>query len=325
MNIPSEQSKRVQELARGFIARTGMAPADFASRVGYSLSAMQMFLGGKYATVAKDAGLCSAILNFLEHSPLAAPDEFTGTIYETGAVQVMRQVFASLLDRPRVYMVYAPPGSGKTDIARSLISQDTAERGMPAIFRIYCRARITPRDLMRRVAYACGSSANISIERVIANLRYDFRGQRVLLYFDESQHLSIDCLETARELLDEDPRFSLCFAGSHDLDKIFTGFAGSLEQLERRITDKVSLPPLTRAEAADILRRELAEAAPRLDAALIQRQIDLATITVRVDKRNQSYISIGRLMAVARETREGLATQASAATQAEFEGMEAVQ
>jgi type II secretory pathway predicted ATPase ExeA len=290
-----------------------MAPADFASRVGYAHATMGMFLSGKYSTVAREEAICAAILNFLEHNPLAAPDEFFGTIYETGAVKVMRRVYRSLLDQPRVYMVYAPPGSGKTDIARYLISKDTAERGLPRIFRIYCRARITPRDLMRRVANACGSATNISIERVMANLRYDFRGQRVLLYFDESQHLSIDCLETARELLDEDPRFSLCFAGSHELDRIFTSFAGNLEQLERRITDKINLPPLTRPEAADILRRELAEAAPKLDAALIQKQIDLATITVRVEKRNQSYISIGRLMAAAREVKESLAAALSQA------------
>jgi len=214
------------------------------------------------------------------------------------------------MERPRVYMIYAPPGSGKTDIARHLISESNADRGAaPNIFRIYCRARITPRDLMRRVSYACGSAPHISIERAIANLRYDFRGQRVILYFDEAQHLSIDCFETARELLDEAPRFSLCFSGSHELEKIFTGFVGTLEQLERRVTDKVRLPALTRTEAADILRSELTEVLPHMDQALLQQQIELATITVRVDKKAQRYISIGRLMAAAHEVRKTLATQ----------------
>jgi DNA transposition AAA+ family ATPase len=312
MTGPNEHSQRVLKLALDFIGRTGMTPADFAGRVGYAYSTMQLFLTGKYTPAQSDAHICAAILQFLEHNPLASPEEFTGKIYETGAVKTMRKVFASLMERPRVYMIYAPPGSGKTDIARYLIAERNAGQGRtPSIFRIYCRARIGPRDLMRRVAYACGSAPHTSIERAIANLRYDFRGQRVILYFDESQHLSIDCFETARELLDEEPRFSLCFAGSHELDRIFSGFVGTLEQLERRITDKVRLPALTRDEAANILHAELDEVLPQMDPALLQQQIELATITVRVEKKAQRYISIGRLMAAAREVRETLAATAA--------------
>jgi type II secretory pathway predicted ATPase ExeA len=220
----------------------------------------------------------------------------------------MRSVFTQLLERPQIFMVYAPPGSGKTDIARYLISQHNAQR--PAeektyIFRVYCRARICPRDLMKRVATACGTEAHTAIDRAIHNLRWDFRGARVVLYFDEAQHLSIDCMEVVRELLDEDPRFSLCFAGSHELDRIFADFAGRLEQLERRISDKITLPPVTADEAAGILKSELAGLT--LDAALIRQQIELATISVRVDRKAQRYISIGRLMAAIREIRAGLA------------------
>jgi DNA transposition AAA+ family ATPase len=157
------------------------------------------------------------------------------------------------------------------------------------------------------VAYACGSDPHTAIERAIANLRYEFRDERPVLYFDEAQHLSIDALETVRELLDEEPRFSLCFVGSHELEKVFSGWAGSLEQLERRIADKIHLPALTRDEAVGILRQELAEVAPDLNAALIQQQIELAAVTVRVERKSQRYISIGRLMANAREARENLA------------------
>jgi type II secretory pathway predicted ATPase ExeA len=158
---------------------------------------------------------------------------------------------------------------------------------------------------MKRVATACGTEAHTAIDRAIHNLRWDFRGARVVLYFDEAQHLSIDCMEVVRELLDEDPRFSLCFAGSHELDRIFADFAGRLEQLERRISDKITLPPVTADEAAGILKSELAGLT--LDAALIRQQIELATISVRVDRKAQRYISIGRLMAAIREIRAGLA------------------
>jgi type II secretory pathway predicted ATPase ExeA len=116
-----------------------------------------------------------------------------------------------------------------------------------------------------------------------------------------------------RELLDEDPRFSLCFAGSHELDRTFARFAGTLEQLERRISDKVTLPAVTADEAAGILRSELPGAA--LDSSHIRQQIELATISVRVDKKTRRYISIGRLMAAIREIREGLAAQAEPETE----------
>jgi DNA transposition AAA+ family ATPase len=301
---------RVQKLAQEYINRSGMSAVDFARRIGYSHPTVSLFLAGKYGQITPHIDkVAEAALSFIEKYPVEE-DAWTGNIYETGAVKVMRGVFARLLERPQVYLVYAPPGSGKTDIARHLINQHNAGRAagdMRFIFRVYCRSCIRPRDLMRRISAACGTEANTAIDRAIRNLRWDFKGARVLLYFDEAQHLSIDCFETVRELLDEDPRFSLCFAGSHELDRTFAKFAGTLEQLQRRITDKVTLPAITAEEAAGILRSELAPFA--LDNALIREQIAGATISVRVDKKSRSYISMGRIMAQIREIREGLAAR----------------
>jgi DNA transposition AAA+ family ATPase len=50
------------------------------------------------------------------------------------------------------------------------------------------------------------------------------------LVFDEAQHLSIECLETLRELLDQPPHCGLLFAGTHELEAIFTRQALELEQ-----------------------------------------------------------------------------------------------
>jgi type II secretory pathway predicted ATPase ExeA len=300
-----------------------MSPVDFARRIGYAYSTVNLFLTGKYSQIGGDeTKIMAAVLGFIERFPLATDSLVGQNIYETQTVKVMRGVFARLLERPQVYLVYAPPGSGKTDIARHLIAQHNAQHGSEQttyIFRIYCRSRITPRDLLRRVAAACGTESSTSIDRAIHNLRLDFRGKRVVLYFDEAQHLSIECLETVRELLDEAPRFSLCFAGSHELDKLFARFAGTLEQLERRISDRVTLPPVSANEAAGILKSELSGLV--LDSALIRQQIELATISVRVERKTQRYISIGRLMAAIREIREGLALQSPVA---EPERIEAV-
>jgi DNA transposition AAA+ family ATPase len=303
----TDNTSRAQQLATGFLIRSGMSPVDFARRIGYNSSTLQQFMNGHYSKIANSSRIETAILDFIAQSPLEPESEYCGHIYETDAVRVMRGVFERLLERPQVYMVYAPPGSGKTDVARHLIAEHNARRQPDEksyIFRVYCRAKICPRDLMKRVATACGVQADTAIDRAIHNLRWDFKDARVVLYFDEAQHLSIECFETVRELLDETPRFSLCFAGSHELDRIFARFAGTLEQLERRISDKVTLPSLSADEAEGILRSELPDLP--LNQSFIRQQVELATISVRVERKTQRYISIGRIMAAVREIRAGL-------------------
>jgi DNA transposition AAA+ family ATPase len=296
---------RVQALVDDYLNRSGISPDDFARRIGYSGNTLSQYRNGHYAAITSLDRIEAAILAFVRNNPVEV-DTFVGTIYETAAVRAMRGAFANLLEEPQMYMIYGQSGLGKTDIARHLISQHNAAGGPDQktfIFRIYCRVRICPRDLMKRVATACGSQSNTAIDRALDNLRWDFRGARVLLYFDEAQRLSIDCLETVRELLDEPPHFSLCFAGDGQLYSIFNYFAGKVEQLDRRIIDKVHLPAITEEEATGILRSELGALAR--DASLVQRQIALATTTVRIHQKIQRYISVGRLMAAIREIRKG--------------------
>jgi Cdc6-like AAA superfamily ATPase len=303
---PATQTTRVDRaraFANEFLNRSGMSPVDFARRIHYSPSTLAQFRSGHYAAIADADRISAAILDFIASQPL---DEqaFDKKIYETGAVRTLRSVFARLLEEPQMYLVYAPPGSGKTDVARYLIAQHNRQRSNDDefIFRVYCRERICPRDLMKRVATKCGTQSDTAIDRALHNLAWDFRGKRVVLYFDEAQHLSLSCFETVRELLDEAPHFSLCFAGAEDLGHIFARFAGTLERFERRITDKITLPPVTAEEAAGILRSELGDL--DLGAAEIRRQIDLATTTVRIEKKVHRYISIGRIMAAIAQIRK---------------------
>ncbi len=326
----TERRHRVQKLASDYINRSGMAKPDFARRIGYAHSTLNLFLRDQYHNVgADDSQICSAILNFIDLYPVGSSEGFQGKLYEIGNVKIMRDVFARLFERPQAYMLYAPPGSGKTDVARMLIAEHNRAMASDAeqkqhIFYVYCRQGIRPRDLMRRVAQACGAVASGEIDRMLANLRWEFRNARVTLYLDEAQHLDIDCFETLRELLDQEPRFSLVFAGSHELETIFKKFAGTLEQLERRITDKVTLPAVTREEASNIVRSELKEVMPDLDRSTIAQQIDLATVSVRVKRESQSYISIGRLMAAVREIHESLSEQEAQQSQPVAEEKEAI-
>lgn len=311
-------AERVRACVKRYLGRSGMSPVDFARRVGYAYNSIQKLLNGSYVGSAyAPTHICAAVMDFIEQHPVESGPAVNHPIYETLAVKTMRETFARLLNRPLAFLSYAPPGCGKTDIAKHLIAEHNrlaARQGAGFIFRIYCRQRIRPRDLFRRIAAACGTEAHTSVDRAIHNLRFDFRGKRVLLYFDEAQHLDLDCFETVRELLDEDPHFSLCFAGSDELEATFDRFwsKGNAERLDRRITDKIYLPAVSAEEAGDILRSELPGL---LDDADIRAQIKAATISARIERKNQHYISIGRLMATVQEIREGMAAQQTAGPQ----------
>jgi DNA transposition AAA+ family ATPase len=305
----------VRQIARDFLRRTGMAPADFARRIGYHYSTFNQFYTNKYrrGPGSREEAICEAVLRFVGAQSTEAPDQFNGKLYEIGNTRAMRKALRRLCERPCILLCYAPPGSGKTDVARALIPTFRARD--VEIRRVYCRAAITKRDLMRRIAVACGSVADLGIERTIANLRYDYAGRRVVLYFDEAQHLSVECLETARELYDE-LHWSLCFAGSHQLDKIFTKWAGDLEQLERRVTDKVVLPAVTVDEARCIIRCEL----PGLNAAKVRALVERSYVEIRADKSVERYLSIGRVMANVRELQELMPEAADLATSGDSTG-----
>ena len=290
----------VRQIARNFLARTGMAPADLAGRIGYHYTTLAQFLANKYrARGSSEAAISEAVLEFVGSLPPENPDAFTGKLYEIGNTRAMRELLGRLCEQPCMALCHGQPGAGKTFVARALIPEYRAH-GVE-IRRVYCRAAISRRDLMRRIAFACGSVADIGIERTIANLRYDYAGRRVVLYLDEAQHLSVECLETVRELNDE-LHWSLCFAGSHQLDRIFLKWMGDLEQLERRLTVHVTLPPVTAEEAAGIVRSEL----PGLKAASIRALIESAHVSIRAGKSVERYLSIGRLMANIRRMQERL-------------------
>jgi DNA transposition AAA+ family ATPase len=296
MNISSHRPEDIIELAKAYLRRTGIQQQDFARHIGYAYNTVQRFLANNYARgrhESKREAICAAIVSFISTHPADVPEEFHGKLYEIGNVRALRSIFTRLSNEPCIVMSYAPPGSGKTDVARALIPQF---REPVPVIRIYCRESITPRGLIQRISEKCGSVIDGSIERSIRNLRFDFRGRRVALYFDEAQHLSVQCLETVRELHDE-LGWSLCLAGSHQLDRIFTEWAGELEQLERRITEKVYLPSVTTEEAEQIISSEL----PDLKAAKVRTLIERSYVQL---KKGEQYLSIGRVMAIIREIQE---------------------
>jgi len=211
--------------------------------------------------------------------------------------------FEKLMPRPVAYMIYAPPGSQKSFVLENEVARlnqaELADGGGRRAFYIYARQNVRPRDLIRRVAIACGSRANNDVDPMLSGIRFDFRNNRVVLVVDEAQHLSIECFETLRELLDQPPYFSLLFAGSHDLKRKFDEFSATLEQWNSRIIAKVRLPGLERAEACGIIEREIGELlSQRCTPREAQKYIDdlIKGATVRdAFEGNRTYINVRTL------------------------------
>jgi DNA transposition AAA+ family ATPase len=236
--LPEANEVRLE--LQDYLARTGMAPIDFAHRINYSRQTLDFFLNDRYSHIsANDRSIRAAIRDFIAAHPIASPPVSTGKLYETQNVRLLRKYFYEALDHRRAYYVYGAPGTQKTYVLQQLIAElnrsEIAKNGEGRLaYYIYVRQGIRSLDLMKRVAESCGAIGVGSVDRILRNLRFDFSQRKVLLVFDAAQHLSIECLETIRELLDQPPHCGLLFTGTHELEEIFTRQALELEQWRSR-------------------------------------------------------------------------------------------
>ena len=287
-----------------YCARAGLSNSDFAHRIDYSPNTLKMFVSEKYHHISGTGRLISdAITNFIARHPIEPPQEVVGSLYDTANVRTIRETFQKLLPRPVAYMIYAPPGSQKSfvlehEVARLNRSEMSKNGHGRRAYYVYARQNLRPRDLVRRIAIVCGSRVTGDIDTMLSNLRFDFRGRRVLLVIDEAQHLSIECLEVVRELLDQPPHFSLLFSGSHDLKNTFDRFSATLEQWNSRIIAKVRLPGLLRDEAEGIVWREVGELlkakGDERAAKKVAQLVDDAT-TIDAFEKGRRYINVRTL------------------------------
>jgi DNA transposition AAA+ family ATPase len=306
LSLETTAKERAGCIARlnDYLARTGLHRDDFANRINYSPVTLRKFQHDSYHQVGgSDEYLRQAIESYIAAHPIAPPTSITGELYDTENVRLIRQTFQNLLPRPVAYMIYAPPGSQKTfalenEVAR--LNRDELSKnghGRRAYY-VYGRQSLRPLDLMKRVAAACGVPGSNNIDRIIINLRHEFRTRRVLLVLDEAQHLEIECFEVLRELLDQPPHMSLLFAGSHDLKQKFDRFSATLEQWNSRIIEKVRLRGLQREEAEGIIQREVGDVLGRMPGERAAQKVDeliqLATSKDAFEK-GRTYINVRTL------------------------------
>jgi len=300
LNLP--QSNEVRRELEQYMNRTGLATSDFARRINYSVPSLQNFITGRYEAVSgSDVAIRAAIKDFINSHPIARATEIEGTLYDTANVRAWRSIFYECLDRRRAAVVYGPPGIQKSYPVESLIAELNAQeivkdgQGKCAYY-LYCPMRVRPNALLKLIAEACGSSPTGDNRRIIRNLRFDFGKRRVLIVLDEAQHLSVDCLETVRELLDR-LGCGLIFAGSHDLMRTFKR-SMELEQWNSRLRHAIELPGMTDNDARKIISGELGELPEKKIAKLIE------DATIEDPRRKLTYISARRLFSSLQEIKE---------------------
>jgi len=261
-----------------------------------------MFLGDRWPGTSRH--ICRDIRKYIADHPIAPPTQLFGELYETENVQAMRRIFESLLRKPVAYMVYAPPGSQKSFTIEALVGelnrQEMARNGSGRrAYYMYATVRMTPAQVMRAVAIACGIPSGGDVLRIARNLAFEFQCRRVVLAVDEAQHLSIDSLEALRALLDRPPNFSLLLAGSHDLHGTFDRLSSLLGQWNSRIIQKVKLPGVSVGEAEGIIEREVSEQlkamTPEKRRKKIQLLIETCTTTDAFEEGCR-YINIRTLV-----------------------------
>lgn len=301
------ESKAVREELLDYLARTGLERNDFARRINYSSMTLRSFVSGNYQDISgNDSALRFAIREFIRTHPIAADETESGQVYSTENFRLLRKYFYAALDQGRAYYEYGPPGTQKTFIVQHLIAdlnqREVAKNGngRRAVY-VYCRAKIRPTDLMKRVAESAGVSTMGNADRILRNFRFDFHGRRVLIVFDEAQHLDQDGLETIRELLDRPPHAGLLFLGSHNLKQIFQQF--ELEQWRSRLHAGKALPGISDEEAREIVAKEIG---PGHSEKKIARMIEAARVPDLRQGKDYTYISARKLFWSVRDIRTAL-------------------
>ena len=97
------ESTEVRLELQDYLARTGMAPPDFARRINYARETVYSFLNGNYSWISSNDGpIRAAIRGFIAAHPIATPVVSSGKLYETENARLLRQYFYEALDRKSV-------------------------------------------------------------------------------------------------------------------------------------------------------------------------------------------------------------------------------
>ena len=257
------ETSKVTEMAKIYMATTGLTLGAFARHVGCADTTLSMYFKGNYGRISGTTrNVTAKIVKFIEAHPAGAIEKVRGKLYDTENVATLRQWFNYTLKEGKMVVVYGAPGSQKTFSTLALVEElnrtEIGKNGHGArAYYLYCSQDITPGELIRKIMQAVALPAARNLQSNLASLRLFFRTRRVVFLFDEAQHLDLRCLEIVRELNDVPPYFGVMLLGSHRLRDFFSSRAGELEQWNSRISTIVTLPGISEQRAGEIVRAEM--------------------------------------------------------------------
>lgn len=300
-NVPEDQA--VRAMVQQFISQSGYTLRDIAEATGYSVTAVCLFLSGKYCAHHVREGnsllLRAMLKDFVESHPLLIEEKDSGILYKTADYKVLRKAFHSALDNGWAYCIDGAPGTRKTFLLKALVrelaEQEASKNGQGRrAFFVRARINIRPHSLLQRIANAAGvPDSGRRIDQLIKKILFHFSSRRALLVLDEAQLLNVECLETVRELLDEPPYFGLIFAGSHDVQSLFVNL--QMEQWRSRVQKTIVLNGLELADAEAMIEAELGKRPKKAIADLLASSYAMDVRQRGEDQQPRKYLSARNL------------------------------
>jgi DNA transposition AAA+ family ATPase len=299
----AESSQALVREVREYLSAAHLGVEQFAAYINYSHVTLRAFLGARYWKVGgSDRNIRRAIRSFIDGNPIAPNPENAGKFYETENVATLQKWFAHCLaiesGRGRMVAAYSGPGGQKTFISENLVARfnrdNVANPDRPRAFHIYCSQGITAGQLVLKILAAAGIGGGHHIQKNLASLRFVFRSRRVILIFDEAQHLSIPCLEIIRELNDLRPYFGVLLLGSHKLRELFDHRAAEMEQWNSRMTASIELPGIGMDCARQIVQEELGGVTELTDKR-IEKLLRSSFADDIYSREKKTYLSARRL------------------------------
>jgi type II secretory pathway predicted ATPase ExeA len=304
--------------ANEWMARTGVGPQELASRLGIGESTLRMFVDGRYGHLAgtRDTQFISArVWPFItarwpkEETPDAAE------LLETRGYRKIRECLEEALDEGAISILYGPPSSEKSFVLENLCAQFKAS-GQDAIY-VYCGPRVSPTGLLRDLARKSDVwLRSCYFQPYMQALRTEYVSRKTppALVFDEAQHLSVETLETIRELHDRTRKSGrrgcgIVLAGSHNLHRDFERASRrpSLEQWLSRISYRIQLEGMTREEALTIASRAFGNGkAAKLTEAQQEACLKRCTVVDAYANPPRPYYSSRRLIEYIRQQRKNV-------------------
>ena len=284
----------VMDAANRWLVRRGLSAREFARLLNKGHSTINLFLQGrweqhmagtKYAQVNPEL-LTARVWEYLQAHPLEAKRKPTDKLLPTRSAGEIRRLCQAGLFHGAFVILYGPPSAEKSFVLENFAAEREAA-GYDDVFYIYCSPRLRPLSLLMMLAREAGLGVRSVICWNVMNAlvnEYKSRPHLPLIIADEAQHMTLDTLETLRELRDRTarplegkPGCGIIMAGSHDFYRWFVDprQLPRVGQLLSRITHKTQLAGMDEDEVLEIAARALGNGKPaRLGGELRKKILD---------------------------------------------------